>query len=207
MTTDNGGPRPRTLLISCGALAREIVILVRENRWDNMRVQCLPAHLHNTPEKIPDLVRGLIQQARKNYDQVLVLYGDCGTGGKLDAVLDEERVERIYGTHCYEAYAGQHAYEALMRAEPGSFFLTDFLARHFERLIVRGMALDRFPKLRDVYFGNYKKVVYLAQTDDEALTEKAQAAAATLDLAFERRFTGLGDYERFLTARQNHAPD
>jgi hypothetical protein len=195
-------PRPRTLLICCGALAAEIVALVRENGWDHMRVRCLPANLHETPERIPEAVRGLIEAGRAWADTILVLYADCGTGGRLDRVLEEEAVERIDGTHCYEVFAGPDNFAELLRAEPGSFFLTDFLARHFERLVLKGLAIDRYPKLRDIYFGKYRKLVYLAQTRDPALRAKAERAAARLGLAFEMRYTGHGGYREFLAARQ-----
>ena len=193
--------RPATLLICCGALAHEMLALVSDNDWTQMRVECLPAKLHNTPEQIPDAVRRKIRAGRAKFDNILVLYSDCGTGGKLDEVLTEENVERIGGTHCYEAYLGAAAYAALIEAEPGSFFLTDYLVRHFDRLILKGLGLDRFPKLRDTYFRRYKKLVYLAQTEDAALEAKARAAADRLGLDFEKRFTGYGGYRDFLAAR------
>lgn len=194
--------RPATLLICCGALAHEMLALVSDNDWSQMRVECLPAKLHNTPEQIPDAVRRKIRAGRAKFDNILVLYSDCGTGGKLDEVLTEENVERIGGTHCYEAYLGAAAYAALIEAEPGSFFLTDYLVRHFDRLILKGLGLDRFPKLRKKYFHKYKKVVYLAQSEDPDLATKAAAAAKTLGLGFELRNTGYGDYAGFLAAHR-----
>lgn len=191
-------PAPRTLLIACGALAREIVGLTRANAWTHLTVACLPAHLHNTPQLIPDAVRRKIADARGRFERILVLYGDCGTGGILDDVLRAENVERIDGPHCYSFYAGAADFAALMDAEPGSFFLTDYLARHFDRLIVAGLGLDRHPELLKDYFANYKRLVYLAQTDDAALTRVAEAAAKRLGLAFERRFTGYGGLADFL---------
>lgn len=192
---------PGTLIICCGAIAREIVALVGENRWDHMRVECLPAHLHNTPEAIPEAVRAKIRAARPRYDDILVLYGDCGTGGLLDKVLREERVERIFGNHCYEAFAGPEALAGLMAAEPGTFFVTDFLARHFDRLVIKGLGLDRFPRLRDTYFGRYRRLVYLAQSHDRELEARAREAARKLSLEFEKRYTGYGGYGRFLAER------
>ncbi len=189
---------PTTLLIACGALAREITGLIEANGWDGPSVQCLPAHFHNTPGKIPSAVREQIHRGRERFDRVLVLYGDCGTGGLLDAVLAEEGVERIEGTHCYEFYAGAKAFSALAEEEPGTFFLTDYLARHFDRLIVGGLGLDRHPRLLKQYFGNYRRLVHLAQIEDAAVRAKAEAAAERLGLAFEYRFTGLGGLERFL---------
>jgi hypothetical protein len=126
------------------------------------------------------------------------LYGDCGTGGELDRVLAEEGVARIAGAHCYEFFAGAADFGAMMEAEPGTFFLTDFLVRHFDRLVIEGLGLDRFPQLRDDYFGHYRRVVYLAQFDNAALTARAQDAAERLGLDFERRLTGIGGLESFL---------
>ena len=140
------------------------------------------------------------------YDEILCLYGDCGTGGELDRVLAEEGVTRIAGAHCYEFFAGAANFDAMMEAEPGTFFLTDFLVRHFDRLVIEGLGLDRFPQLRDDYFGNYRRVVYLAQFDDETLTGKAEAAADRLGLAFERRFTGIGGVENFFAQAIKPAP-
>jgi len=189
---------PRTLLIGCGALAQEMVSLKRAHGWSQMELSCLPADLHNRPAKIPEAVRGKIQAAKGQYDHILVLYGDCGTGGKLDAVLEEEGVERIQGAHCYEFYAGATDFAALTEREPGTFFLTDYLVRHFDRLIIKGLGLDRFPQLLGDYFGNYRRLVYLAQVDDTALDLEAKAAALRLGLAYERRFTGLQGLARFL---------
>ncbi len=189
---------PSTLLICCGSLAREITAIVREQDWRHMRVTCLPAHIHNKPEDIPEAVRGKIRAARGTADKILVLFSDCGTGGKLAEVLEEEGVEGIGGAHCYEVFAGGETFAALMRDEPGSFFLTDFLVRHFDRLILAGLGLDRFPKLRDSYFGHYDRLVYLAQRDDSELQDKARAAAQALGLNFEMRMTDYGDYRDFL---------
>ena len=193
----------RVLVIACGALAREILAL-RDGPLGAFDVTCLPAQLHNRPERIPEAVRGKIRVHRAAYDEILCLYGDCGTSGALDRVLDEEGVARIAGPHCYSFFAGEPAFKAMMAEEPGTFFLTDFLARHFDRLVIEGLGLDRFPQLRDDYFGRYRRLIYLAQTDDSALTGKAEAAARRLGLAFERRFTGLGGLAQFFesAARQ-----
>lgn len=196
-----GEAKSGCLVIACGALAREILAVRAANGWDESRlaVTCLPAIWHNRPEKIPGGVRAKIRWGRnKGYERIFVLYGDCGSGGLLDAVLEEEGVERIDGPHCYDFYAGHDAFEKLMEEELGSFFLTDYIARHFERLIWQGMGLDRHPELRDAYFGHYRRVVYLAQIDDPALTEKAKAAADRLGLAFERRLTGYGELATFM---------
>ena len=184
----------RTLVIACGALAREVLAL----RLEHIDVACLPAQLHNHPRRIPDAMRAKIRAERAAYDEILCLYGDCGTGGELDRVLAEERVSRIAGAHCYEFYAGGEAFSALAEEEPGTFYLTDFLARHFDALVIRGLGLDRFPQLRDDYFGNYHRVVHLAQFEDPDLETKAKAAAERLGLAYERRFTGLDGMRAFL---------
>jgi hypothetical protein len=186
------------LIIACGALAREIVALIRANQWQHMTIECLPADWHNTPDKIPDGVRDKIRAARGHFSRIFVAYADCGTGGLLDRVLKEEGVERIAGAHCYEFFAGAKTFAELSDAEPGTFYLTDFLAQHFDRLIYRGLGLDRHPQLMSDYFGNYQKLVYLAQTEEPRLVAKAQEAAKYLGLEFEYRFSGYGDLERAL---------
>ncbi len=196
---------PSTLVIACGALAREIVDLKRINGWRHMTVQCLPAELHNYPNKIPIAVRAKIREMRAGYDQVFVAYADCGTGGLLDRVLEEEGVARIPGAHCYQFYAGTPLFESLADAEPGTFYLTDFLTRHFDRLIWKGLGMDRHPQLADEYFRNYKKLVYLAQVEDDDLLAQARRAADTLKLEFEHRITGYGDLERVLVTLEGDA--
>jgi hypothetical protein len=190
----------RVLVIACGALAREILSL-RDGPLGAFDVTCLPAKLHNYPQKIPEAVRAKIRARRPEYDEILCLYGDCGTGGELDRVLAEEDVKRIGGPHCYSFYAGEAEFDVLVEEELGTFFLTDFLARHFDTLVFEGLGLDRHPELRDMYFGNYRKLVYLAQTDDAEASAKAEAAAARIGLAYERRFTGLGGLRSFLSER------
>ena len=191
--------RKPPLVIGCGALAVELVALSRRAGLPEVELTCLPASLHNRPERIPSAVRGRIRRARAaGYDRLFVAYADCGTGGLLDRVLDEEGVARLEGAHCYEVYAGRAAFEALADQEPGTFYLTDFLVRNFERLVWRGLGLDRHPELLPLYFGNYRRLVYLAQAEDPELDARAAAAARRLGLAFERRFTGLGELERGL---------
>jgi hypothetical protein len=191
-------PRPRTLVIACGALAREFLALKAANGWRHLDITCLPAILHNRPQEIPEAVRRKIRSARPRYDSILCLYGDCGTGGRLDAVLAEEGVERIDGPHCYAFYAGIDRLDALMKEEVGTFFLTDYLARHFDRLVWRGLGLDRHPELLADYFRHYRRVVYLAQMPDSRLEEMAAAAARRLGLPLEIRKTGLEGMARFL---------
>jgi Protein of unknown function (DUF1638) len=189
------------LLIACGALAREIVDLIERNRWHGFDVQCLPAKWHNTPQLIVPAVREKIRANRAKYRSIFVLYGDCGTGGLLDAMLAEEAVERIDGPHCYAFFSGNADFAARSETEFDAFYLTDYLARHFDKLIWAGLGLDRHPELRNDYFGNYAKLVYLAQTDDPRLTENAGKAAGRLGLAFERRFTGYGELQSSIAAR------
>jgi hypothetical protein len=191
----------RSLVIGCGALARELVALTRHAGLSHVDVTCLPAKLHDRPELIPDEIRSRIRRARHaGYERILVAYADCGTGGLLDCVLAEEGVERLEGAHCYEVYAGRAAFATLADREPGTFYLTDFLARNFERLVVRGLGIDRHPELQPLYFANYRRLVYLAQTDDDRLDHSAQRAAARLGLRYERRYTGLGDLETAIRA-------
>ena len=191
---------PRTLVIACGALAREVMALVRRHGWSGLEVQCLPAVWHNHPERIPDGVREKIRawRAGGGRGRVFVAYADCGTGGALDAVVEAEGAERIPGAHCYEFYAGGRTFAALHEDEPGTLYLTDYLARNFERLIIRGLGIDRHPELLPVYFGSYRRLAHLAQTRDDALRAAARAAAERLGLEFEYRWTGYGDLEPFL---------
>lgn len=193
-----GARKPRTAIIACGALARELVALIRGQHLDHVAVTCLPARLHNTPRDIPDAVRNKIGDLRRRYDRIVVAYGDCGTGGELDRVLAAEGVERIEGPHCYGFYSGVENFLESAEADPTCFYLTDYLARHFDRLIIEGLGLDRHPELLADYFGNYTKLVYLAQTDDPALDRLAAAGAARLGLAYERRFTGYGALADFV---------
>lgn len=182
------------LVIGCGALAPELVALTQRAGFPEMDLACLPAALHNRPDRIPGAVRARIRRARaEGYERIFVAYADCGTGGRLDRVLEAEAVERLAGAHCYEVYAGRAAFAGLHDDEPGTFYLTDFLARNFDRLVVAGLGLDRHPELLPTYFGNYRRLVYLAQSRDTALEASARRAAARLGLRFERRFTGLGE--------------
>jgi hypothetical protein len=188
------------LIIACGALAHEITALKRANAWEQLDVRCLPADLHNRPERIPDRVRALIRASRAQYRSIFVAYADCGTGGLLDAVLAEEGVERIPGAHCYEFFATSPVFTALAEAEIGTFYLTDFLLRHFERLVIQGLGLDKHPELFQTYFGNYRKLVYLAQRPSADAIEAARAIARRMGLSFESRATGYGTLQTALTA-------
>lgn len=188
------------LIIACGALAHEVTAIQRANGWDRLEVRCLPAELHNRPDKIPESVRALIRASRCHYRSIFVAYADCGTGGLLDAVLREEGVERIPGAHCYEFFATSPVFAELAQAEAGTFYLTDFLLRHFERLVIRGLGLDRHPELFPAYFGNYRKLVYLAQSPGRESVSAARTIADRMGLAFEYRLTGYGTLETSLRA-------
>jgi len=193
LTEQGLGPRGkgRILLLACGALAHEIVAIKAVNGWDHLDLQCLPAIFHNSPEKITPGIEAAVAAHRKDYDEILVVYADCGTGGLLEAACKRLGVEMLEGPHCYSFYEGNAAFAA--RDEITAFYLTDFLVRQFDAFVWKPLGLDRHPELRSAYFGNYTKLVYQAQIDDPALTEKAKACAARLGLAFERRFTGYGD--------------
>lgn len=184
--------RPRKLVIACGALAHEIAALRQANGWSSLDVVCLPPELHNRPEKIAGAVREKIREHRGDYDGIFVAYGDCGTRGELDAVLAEEGVERIAGAHCYEFFATPADFARLAEAEPGSFYLTDFLLRHFDRLVIEALGIDRHPELLPVYFGNYRRLVYLAQAPKPDAEAAAQKVADRLGLELVVRQTGYG---------------
>ena len=188
--------RGRVLLIACGALAREILALKAANGWEHLDLQCLPAILHNTPQKIVPAVEAVVTEARGRYHSVFVVYADCGTGGLLQAACERLGVGLVEGPHCYSFFEGNEAFAA--REEATAFYLTDFLVRQFDAFVWKPLGLDRHPELRDMYFGNYETLVYQAQTEDEGLTEKARVCAERLGLAFERRFTGYGDLGRVL---------
>ncbi|MFN8224100.1 MAG: DUF1638 domain-containing protein [Gaiellales bacterium] len=183
----------RAVILACGAVAREVLAVVALNGWTHVDVRCLPAKLHSTPAQIPEAVDRKLRELAERYDEIFVAYADCGTAGALDAVLAGHGVERLPGAHCYGFLAGNDAWEQLHDAEPGTFYLTDFLARHFDALVWRGLGLDRHPELLDSYFGNYRRLLYLAQTEDGTLVERAREAAARLGLAFELVPTGYGD--------------
>lgn len=199
------GDPPRLLVLACGALASEIRHSIRLNGWDHMELACLPARFHNTPDRIVPGLEARLREVGHLYDRVLIGYADCGTGGLLDAFIDRwENVERLPGAHCYEFFATSPRFLELHEAEPGTFYLTDFLTRHFQRLVWESLGLDRHPQLRDMYFGNYRRLVYLSQFDNPDLLEQAKEAAARLGLEFRHRPVGLGDLvtglERFAAA-------
>ncbi|WP_299145580.1 DUF1638 domain-containing protein [uncultured Tateyamaria sp.] len=193
------GSRGRILLIACGALAREILDLRAANGWTHLDLTCLPAKLHLYPEKITQAVREAVSKHADAYDDIFVVYADCGTGGLLEAACKDIGVHMVSGPHCYSFFDGNERFARQSESEITTFYLTDFLVRQFDAFVIKPMGLDRHPELRDMYFGNYEKLVYQAQTDDPALTQKARDAAKTLGLHFERRFTGYGDLETTLS--------
>lgn len=187
----------RILLIACGALAREILDLIAINGWTHLDLTCLPAKLHNHPERITDAVRETVAKHSANYDAIKVVYADCGTGGLLQAACKEMGVDMVAGPHCYSFFEGNKTFEE--RGEFTAFYLTDFLVRQFDAFVWEPLGLGKHPQLRDMYFGNYEKLVYQAQTDDPKLTEHAKNCAERLGLRFERRFTGYGDLRTTLS--------
>lgn len=191
----------RLVIIACGALAREIRTVVERNGLSAVKLACLPAKLHNRPELISQAVRRKIARLRPLGAPIFCAYGDCGTGGELDRVLAEEQVERLPGAHCYAFYAGLAAFDAMHEEELGTFYITDFLARHFQCLIVEGLGLDRHPELFDDYFRHYRRLVYLVQAPSPALLERARDAAGFLKLPLEIRETGFGLLERAIIDR------
>jgi hypothetical protein len=187
------------LVLACGALAREILAVIEVNELSHLALRCLPASLHNSPKDIPNAVRAAIREARSEFDRIFIAYADCGTGGELDKLLIEEGLQRLPGAHCYAFFSGVEAFAQRESEDMRAFFLTDFLVRQFDTLVIETLGLDRYPELRDVYFGNYQKLVYLAQTRDPVLLAVANEAAKRLGLAFEHRFVGFGDLVPALT--------
>jgi len=195
-------PAPKSaeplLVIACGALAGEILQLKKANGWDHLELQCLDAKLHNRPALIPAKLQQKIDDNRDKYQQIYVAYADCGTAGAIDEIIEKEGIERLPGAHCYSFYAGQRRFEALAEKELGTFYLTDFLVRHFDRLIIKGFKLSTHPELRDSFFGHYRKLVYLSQKVDDSLMSGARAAADYLKLDFEHVNCGYGELETSL---------
>lgn len=193
MDSERMGSEGKVLVLGCGAIVNELLAVIRANRLEGFEVECLPAKLHNTPSLIPGLVAERLEAARGRYRQVFVGYADCGTGGLLDRVLEEYGVERLPGSHCYEFLAGSEVFARIHDDDPRTFYLTDYLARHFDRLVWHGLGLDRWPQLLPDYFGNYRRVVYLSQFPTDELLSRAAAGAARLGLEFEHIPVGLGD--------------
>lgn len=191
----------KTAFIICGALAREVVDIIDKHGWD-AEVFGVPAIDHMYPERIAPDVEKRILELRREYDRLIVVFGDCGSRGALDRVLEHYGLERLDGPHCYEMYGGDTFHQS-MAEEPGTFFLTDFLVRGFRGTILKGLGLDRFPQLKDDYFRHYKRIVYLAQKPDPELLAQAQHAADYLGLPLEVRKTGYGLLEERLVSMMN----
>jgi hypothetical protein len=185
------------LIIACGAIAREVRAV--SDQLPVFDLRCIPASLHNRPEQIVPAIEGIVDETEGQFDKTVLAFGDCGTGGGLNRLCAERGLERLPGAHCYAFFAGLPVFDAMMEEELGTFFLTDFLARQFEAMVMRPLGLDRKPALRDIYFGHYKRLVFLSQTDDLDLLAKAQAAADRLGLTFEHRPTGLTPFARDLS--------
>lgn len=184
------------LIIACGALAREVAAVAEQ--LPQFTLRCIPATLHNHPDRIVPAIEGVLDETSGQFDRTLLAFGDCGTGGGLDRLCSERGLHRLPGAHCYAFFAGLPEFDGMMEEELGTFFLTDFLARQFDAMVMRPLGLDRKPELRDLYFGNYTRLVFLSQTQDADLLARAKAAAATLGLSFEHRPTGLSPFARDL---------
>lgn len=185
------------LMIACGALAREIQLVT--DQLPEFDLRCVPSNLHNRPEKIVPAIEAILEETDGQYAKTILGFGDCGTGGALDRLCEDRGLERLPGAHCYAFFSGGSEFDAMMEEELGTFFLTDFLARQFDSMVIRPLGLDRKPELRDLYFGHYTRLTYLSQTQDPALVAEAEAAAERLGLHFEHRPTGLDPFARALT--------
>lgn len=205
--TDPAQPvHARVLIVACGALAREIRSTIELNNWTHVDLRCLPATLHNRPEQIAPRLDTLMSEQRSHYSKMFVAYADCGSGGEIDKVISTYGAERLPGAHCYAFLTGQDVFDKLEGDEIGTFWLTDFLARQFERLVWVGLGLDRHPDLLPMYFGHYTRLVYLAQTDDRELDRRARTAADKLGLRYERIETGLNPLRQAMqTGLETHS--
>ena len=185
----------KVLVIACGALVREITELKERYGWDHLQLKCIDAKLHMRPALIPARLRDMIRKYRNDYDEIFVAYADCGTTGGIDKVIEKEGIKRLPGAHCYQFFAGTERFAALSDAEPGTFYLTDFLAQHFDQFVTKPLKFEEHPELRDAYFGNYRKLVYLSQKNDIELVAAAKRAAEKLELEFEHMQVGYGELE------------
>lgn len=194
--TDNSKPvtNGKTLVIGCGMIAREVLAVKARLGLDHLELTCLPAEFHYYPDRIaPAMDAAIVKAKSEGYASIFVGYADCGTGGMLDRICEKHSVERIAGPHCFAFYQGLEVFEKLADGDMTSFYMTDFLCRHFDAFFMKPLGLDRYPELIGDFFGNYEKLVYLAQTRDPELEKVARGAAELLGLAYEYRFTGYGD--------------
>lgn len=186
--------REKVHVIACGAIAREILAVSRQQGLDHVDLNCLPAIWHAYPQKIVPGLEAAVAEARQNgFERIFFAYADCGTGGEIDRLCEREGIARIEGPHCYSFFSGNDAFNDRADDDLLSFFLTDFLARQFRAFVIEPLGLDRHPELKPMYFGNYRKLIYLSQEEDEGLQRKAREAADYLGLEYEYRFTGYGD--------------
>ena len=203
MATSSTSPLTKsTLIIGCGAIAHELLAVFKANNWSHIEVQCLPAEWHNTPDKIVPAIRTKLDTERSRFKSIFIAYGDCGTGGRLDALLDEpenQGINRLDGDHCYAFFTGTDKFEQIANDDPGTFYLTDYLAANFDRLILGELGINDHPELLPMYFGNYNRLVYLSQQDNETMIDRAKQAASALNLSFEHIHTGLETFDNALS--------
>lgn len=186
--------REKVHVIACGAIAKEILAVSSQQGLDHIDLKCLPAIWHAYPQKIVPGLEAAVADARQNgFERIFFAYADCGTGGDIDRLCERENIARIEGPHCYSFFSGNDAFNQKAEDDLLSFFLTDFLARQFRAFVIEPLGLDRHPELKPMYFGNYRKLIYLSQEEDEGLQQKAREAADYLGLEYEYRFTGYGD--------------
>jgi hypothetical protein len=188
-----------TALVTCGALGRDVKQIADRRGWD-VDIYGVSALLHLYPSRIVEELREKLHALRPRYEKLVVVYGDCGTTGKLEPLLEEVGAVRLRGPHCYEMYAGAAHFGDIAQKRPGTFYLTDWLVRSFDRAVVVGLGLDRHPELKEMYFGNYEAVLFLRQVPDPRLAQKAREIAAYLELPLEIEDVGLGELEDRLAA-------
>lgn len=203
---DKRGKADKLLVIACGMIAREVLAIKERLSFDHLELTCLPAEFHFYPDRIaPALDKAIAEAKAEGYTQIFIGYGDCGTGGMIDRICEKHGVERMDGPHCFAFYQGMEAFKTIEDGDMLAFYMTDFLCRQFDAFFIKPLGLDRHPELIADYFGNYQKVVYLAQTNDTALDKVAEDAARLLGLAYERRFTGYGDLATTLRHKSGEA--
>ena len=192
----------KSLVIACGALANELYTIKAMNKWEHYDVQCLDAKLHNRPDLITPKLAEVITKKGESYSQILIGYADCGTNGAIDSLIEtDSRLERLSGPHCFSFFIGEKEYKRLSEQEPGTFWLTDFLVRHFDSMVIKTLGLDKHPELRDVYFSNYTTATYLSQISEEKLLHSAKKCSDKLGLEFRHIHTGFGAFEQALRVK------